>query len=74
MALSDADRRSILGANGRVLCNSVWRIRAVDWLSVSEARERIKKCRGYRPFSAVLMTAGHNALRGSGPNQKRAFH
>ena len=26
-----------------------------------------------RPVRAVLMTAGHNALRGSGPNQKRAF-
>src|SRR5262245_1864226 len=26
-----------------------------------------------RPFSAVLMTAGHNALRGSGPNRKHAF-
>jgi hypothetical protein len=26
-----------------------------------------------RPLSAVHMTAGHNALRGSGPNQKHAF-
>ena len=26
-----------------------------------------------RPFSAVHMTAGHNALRGSGPGQKPAF-
>jgi hypothetical protein len=26
-----------------------------------------------RPVSAVLMTAGHNALRGSGPDQKLAF-
>ncbi len=26
-----------------------------------------------RPMSAVHMTAGHNALRGSGPGQKRAF-
>jgi hypothetical protein len=26
-----------------------------------------------RPLSAVHMTAGHNALRGSGPGQKRAF-
>ena len=26
-----------------------------------------------RPFSAVHMTAGHNALRGSGPGQKDAF-
>jgi hypothetical protein len=24
-----------------------------------------------RPFGAVHMTAGHNALRGSGPGQKR---
>jgi hypothetical protein len=26
-----------------------------------------------RPVSAVHVTAGHNALRGSGPGQKRAF-
>src|SRR5262245_15538559 len=26
-----------------------------------------------RPLSAVHMTAGHNALRGSGPGQKHAF-
>ena len=26
-----------------------------------------------RPFNAVHMTAGHNALRGSGPNQTDAF-
>jgi hypothetical protein len=26
-----------------------------------------------RPLSAVHMTAGHNALRGSGPDQKHAF-
>ena len=26
-----------------------------------------------RPLSAVHLTAGHNALRGSGPDQKRAF-
>src|SRR4051795_4428954 len=26
-----------------------------------------------RPSCAVLMTAGHNALRGSGPDQKHAF-
>ena len=26
-----------------------------------------------RPVCAVLMTAGHNALRGSGPGQKAAF-
>jgi hypothetical protein len=26
-----------------------------------------------RPISAVHMTAGHNALRGSGPGQKHAF-
>src|SRR5215471_1136633 len=26
-----------------------------------------------RPFDAVHMTAGHNALRGSGPGQNRAF-
>ena len=29
--------------------------------------------RRVRPVCAVLMTAGHNALRGSGPGHKRAF-
>jgi hypothetical protein len=32
---------------------------------------RLRPC--VRPVSAVRMTAGHNALRGSGPGQKLAF-
>jgi hypothetical protein len=33
--------------------------------------DRLRPC--VRPVSAVRMTAGHNALRGSGPGQKLAF-
>jgi hypothetical protein len=34
-------------------------------------RSSVRPC--LRLVSAVRMTAGHNALRGSGPGQKRAF-
>src|SRR6266849_10972899 len=62
--------------------------RAHEMLTLTATRERhetkIKSCRGYvrrlgsvqpcvRPLGAVHMTAGHNALRGSGPGQKPAF-
>ena len=35
--------------------------------------QHIGRCGHVFGLFAVLMTAGHNALRGSGPNQKRAF-
>jgi len=38
---------------------------------VTSRRWSVRPC--VRPVSAVHMTAGHNALRGSGPGQKNAF-
>src|SRR6266852_4799767 len=43
-------------------------------LEGESSRRKAWSVRPYvRPFSAVRMTAGHNALRGSGPGQKLAF-
>ena len=45
-----------------------------SWLASKNFRSRcwsVQPC--VRPVSAVRMTAGHNALRGSGPGQKPAF-
>jgi hypothetical protein len=39
--------------------------------NLTSRRWSVQPC--VRPVSAVRMTAGHNALRGSGPGQKRAF-
>src|SRR4051794_24942874 len=61
-----------------MLCPPVvcWFVPCVDG---SELARRIFTARRWsvqpcvRPVSAVYMTAGHNALRGSGPGQKPAF-
>lgn len=50
----------------------VWTAPGWQELSSRCSHWSVRPC--VRPVSAVLMTAGHNALRGSGPNQKRAFH
>src|SRR6266571_7601606 len=52
------------------LCH-VWT--APSWQGESSRRRgwSVQPC--VRPVSAVRMTAGHNALRGSGPGQKLAF-
>jgi hypothetical protein len=45
-----------------------------SWLASQDFTSRcwsVQPC--VRPVSAVRMTAGHNALRGSGPGQKPAF-
>src|SRR6478672_13248503 len=53
--------------------------REVPCVDGSELARRIFTARRWsvqpcvRPVSAVHMTAGHNALRGSGPGQKHAF-
>jgi hypothetical protein len=66
MALSDADWRSVFGANGRVLSSSVWRIHALDEFSVSEPRETIKKRRGRRwLIQAAVSNLGETAARRS---------
>jgi hypothetical protein len=46
---------------------------APRWQGKSSRRRLGRCCQCVRPFGAVHMTAGHNALRGSGPGQKRAF-
>ena len=52
------------------LCH-VWT--APSWQGLSSRRRTwsVQPC--VRPLSAVRMTAGHNALRGSGPGHKPAF-
>ena len=46
---------------------------APSWQGLSSRMQHwsVQPC--VRPLSAVHMTAGHNALRGSGPGHKRAF-
>jgi len=53
-----------------VMCH-VWT--APSWQGLSSRLQRwsVQPC--VRPVCAVHMTAGHNALRGSGPGQKPAF-
>src|SRR5271167_4966015 len=54
-------------------------VRLVPCVDGSELARRIFTSQAWsvqpcvRPVDAVDMTAGHNALRGSGPGQKRAF-
>src|SRR6516165_8666600 len=55
-------------------------VRLVPCVDGSELARRIFTSQAWsvqpcvRPLSAVHMTAGHNALRGSGPGQKDAFN
>src|SRR6478609_4457067 len=46
---------------------------APSWQELSSRKQHwsVQPC--VRPLDAVHMTAGHNALRGSGPDQKLAF-
>src|SRR5712672_4421296 len=46
---------------------------APSWQELSSRKQHwsVQPC--VRPFDAVHMTAGHNALRGSGPDQTPAF-
>src|SRR5215475_2290972 len=46
---------------------------APGWQEESSRRSLWSEQPCVRPLSAVPMTAGHNALRGSGPGQKHAF-
>jgi hypothetical protein len=57
-------------ADWAVLCH-VWT--APSWQGLFSRLQHwsVQPC--VRPFNAVHMTAGHNALRGSGPGQNRAF-
>ena len=49
----------------------VWTAPSWQGLSSRVQHWSVQPC--VRPVDAVHMTAGHNALRGSGPGQKRAF-
>src|SRR5271154_480144 len=55
----------------RSLYPPVWT--APSWQGLSSPMQHwsVRPC--VRPLSAVHMTAGHNALRGSGPDQHLAF-
>jgi hypothetical protein len=46
---------------------------APGWQGISSRWQAWSEQPCVRPVSAVHMTAGHNALRGSGPGQKHAF-
>jgi hypothetical protein len=46
---------------------------APGWQGISSRRQAWSEQPCVRPISAVHVTAGHNALRGSGPGQKHAF-
>src|ERR1700688_4138450 len=46
---------------------------APGWQGFSSRVQQWSEQPCVRPVSAVLMTAGHNALRGSGPGQLHAF-
>ena len=62
---------TLLGAVGTAEKCHVWT--APSWQELSSRKQHwsVQPC--VRPLDAVHMTAGHNALRGSGPDQKLAF-
>jgi hypothetical protein len=66
---SDNDRLYCVATNV-AMCH-VWTARCWQELSSRLQAWSVQPC--VRPVCAVHMTAGHNALRGSGPGQKRAF-
>src|SRR4029078_11863847 len=71
--------RTIISSSSLSTCNArpvhteghVWT--APSWQELSSRMQHwsVQPC--VRPLDAVHMTAGHNALRGSGPDQKLAF-
>ena len=60
------DRRRRMSAKGHV-----WT--APSWQGLSSRAQHWSEQPCVRPVDAAHMTAGHNALRGSGPGQKLAF-
>src|SRR5262249_30326533 len=54
-----------------VAMGHVWT--APGWQELSSRLQQWSEQPCVRPVSAVHVTAGHNALRGSGPGQKHAF-
>jgi hypothetical protein len=59
------------GHAGRSVWCHVWTAPSWQELSLRLQGWSVQPC--VRPLDAVHMTAGHNALRGSGPDQKHAF-
>src|SRR3954468_19156978 len=64
------ERTSLMRSGTSDLCH-VWT--APSWQELSSRLQHwsVQPC--VRPLDAVYMTAGHNALRGSGPGQNLAF-
>jgi hypothetical protein len=64
-------KRTFIAAIAMSALGHVWT--APSWQGFSSRVQHwsVQPC--VRPLSAVHMTAGHNALRGSGPGQKHAF-
>ena len=63
--------RTLVGAVGTAEKCHVWT--APSWQELSSRLRHWSAQPCVRPLDAVHMTAGHNALRGSGPGQKPAF-
>src|SRR5215468_8096709 len=66
---SATDQTSDCSANGAV-CH-VWTAPAVQEESDVSANGRVRSC--IRPVVAAALAAGHDVIRGSGPNQKHAL-
>ena len=69
--LSGCCTGSSAGHIGMFAKGHVWTAPSWQGLSSRTQHWSVQPC--VRPVDAVHMTAGHNALRGSGPGQKRAF-
>jgi len=64
-------KRTHVGHRAMSVSCHVWT--APGWQEKSSRRRPWSVLPCVRPLGAVHMTAGHNALRGSGPGQNRAF-
>jgi len=66
-----SQQRTLSRINTESALGHVWTAPSWQGLSSRVQHWSVQPC--VRPLSAVHMTAGHNALRGSGPGQKLAF-
>src|SRR5215468_5094444 len=64
-------KRRLAVKTSSVAMGHVWT--APGWQGFSSRVQQWSEQPCVRPFVAVHMTAGHNALRGSGPGRKHAF-
>src|SRR5258705_10475608 len=66
--------RDFLGCSIFDFCNNICHVwTAPSWQELSSRTQAWSVLPCVRPFGADRLTAGHNALRGSGPGQKPAF-